>query len=100
MQGTQDLGRYLGVPIIHGRNSKQLYRYLIERIDKKLAGWKVNSLSFAGRVSLALSALNTIPAYTMQTVMLPIEVCNDIDRRIRSFIWGSTNGERRLHLLN
>ncbi|CAN1804498.1 Putative ribonuclease H protein At1g65750 [Linum perenne] len=100
MQGTQDLGRYLGVPIIHGRNLKHLYRYLIERIDKKLAGWKVNSLSFAGRVSLALSALNTIPAYTMQTAMLPNEVCNDIDRRIRSFIWGLSNGGRKLHLLN
>ncbi|CAN1177039.1 Putative ribonuclease H protein At1g65750 [Linum perenne] len=100
MQGTQDLGRYLGVPIIHGRNSKHLYRYLVERIEAKLAGWKVGSLSFAGRVSLALSALNTIPAYTMQTVLLPNEVCNAIDQKIRSFIWGSLNGERKMHLMN
>ncbi|CAN1837770.1 Putative ribonuclease H protein At1g65750 [Linum perenne] len=100
MQATQDLGRYLGVPIIHGRNSKNLYGYLVERIEKKLAGWKVKSLSFAGRVSLALSALNTIPSYTMQTSLLPTEVCNVIDKKIRSFIWGSHNGERKLHLLS
>ncbi|CAN1170063.1 Putative ribonuclease H protein At1g65750 [Linum perenne] len=100
MQGTQELGRYLGVPIIHGRNSKNLYRYLLERIENKLAGWKVNSLSSAGRVSLALSALNTIPAYTMQTTLLPNEVCNEIDKQIRNFIWGSFNGDRKLHLLS
>ncbi|CAN1351644.1 Putative ribonuclease H protein At1g65750 [Linum perenne] len=99
MQATQDLGRYLGVPIIHGRNSKNLYRYLVERIENRLAGWKVGSLSFAGRVSLATSVLNTIPTYTMQTTLLPNEICENIDKKIRSFIWGSINGERKLHLL-
>ncbi|CAN1163535.1 Putative ribonuclease H protein At1g65750 [Linum perenne] len=100
MQGTQSLGRYLGVPIIHGRNSKHLYQCVLERIENKLAGWKVQSLSFAGRVSLAISALNTIPAYLMQTTLLPNEVCNDIDKRIRDFIWGSFNGERKMHLIS
>ncbi|CAN1219300.1 Putative ribonuclease H protein At1g65750, partial [Linum perenne] len=97
---TQDLGRYLGVPLIHGRNSKQKYLYLIERIERKLAGWKVNSLSFAGRVSLAISTLNSIPTYVMQTTSLPIAICNIIDRKIRSFIWGSKEGARKIHLVN
>ncbi|CAN1126735.1 Putative ribonuclease H protein At1g65750, partial [Linum perenne] len=98
--GTQDLGRYLGVPLIHGRNLTRLYQFLVECIGKKLDGWKTGSLSFAGRVSLALSALNTIPAYTMQIALLPNEICNAIDQKIRSFIWGSYHGERKLHLLN
>ncbi|CAN1809470.1 Putative ribonuclease H protein At1g65750 [Linum perenne] len=100
IQATQNLGRYLGVPIIHGRNSNNLYHYLIDRMEKKLAGWKVGSLSMAGRVSLAMSALNSLPTYAMQTTLLPAEICEIIDRKIRSFIWGARDGERKLHLVN
>ncbi|CAN1805656.1 Putative ribonuclease H protein At1g65750 [Linum perenne] len=97
---TQNLEKYLGVPLIHGRNSKQLYQYLIERIDKKLAGWKLKSLSTAGRVTMAISVLNSLPTYVMQTTLLPVEVCSTIDKKIRDFIWGSSNGERKMHLVN
>ncbi|CAN1135617.1 Putative ribonuclease H protein At1g65750 [Linum perenne] len=100
MQPTQNLGRYLGVPLIHGRNSKGLYQYLIERLEQKLAGWKVGSLSMAGRVSLAISTLNSLPTYAMQTTLLPMEICEVIDRKIRSFIWGAKDGERKIHLIN
>ncbi|CAN1178262.1 Putative ribonuclease H protein At1g65750 [Linum perenne] len=100
IQATQNLGRYLGVPIIHGRNSKDLYNYIIDRMEQRLAGWKVNSLSMAGRVALAKSVLNTLPTYAMQTTLLPTETCNLIDKKIRDFIWGSTNGARKIHQVN
>ncbi|CAN1754315.1 Putative ribonuclease H protein At1g65750 [Linum perenne] len=100
IQATQNLGRYLGVPIIHGRNSKDLYQYIIDRMEQRLAGWKVNSLSMAGRVALAKSVLNTIPTYAMQTTLLPTETCALIDRKIRDFVWGSANGVRKVHHVN
>jgi len=40
MESMDDLGEYLGVPNIHGRTSKAQYQYVLERIDKRLAGWK------------------------------------------------------------
>ncbi|CAN1336983.1 Putative ribonuclease H protein At1g65750 [Linum perenne] len=49
---------------------------------RKLDGWKCNTLSLAGRVTLALSVLNSIPSYAMQT--------NRIDAIIRNFVWGSS----------
>ncbi|CAN1853260.1 hypothetical protein LINPERHAP1_LOCUS40956 [Linum perenne] len=52
--------------IIHGKNSKELYNYLLERMDAKLAGWKGRSLSQVGRVSLAQSVLNSLLTYVMQ----------------------------------
>ncbi|CAN1123547.1 Putative ribonuclease H protein At1g65750 [Linum perenne] len=69
-------------------------------MDKKLAGWKIKSLSTAGRVTMATSVLNSLPTYVMQTTLLPVEVCNTIDKKIRDFIWGSSNGERKMHLVN
>ncbi|CAN1163380.1 Putative ribonuclease H protein At1g65750 [Linum perenne] len=100
IQATQNLGRYLGVPIIHGKNSKDLYQYIIDRMEQRLAGWKVNSLTMAGRVALAKSVLNTLPTYAMQTTLLPTETCALIDRKIRDFIWGSANGSRKIHHVN
>ncbi|CAN1193208.1 Putative ribonuclease H protein At1g65750 [Linum perenne] len=97
---TSDLGRYLGVPILHGRVTKHTYDYLLDRLDSRLAGWKADNLSLAGRVTLASSVLNSLPCYVMQTAFLPVSLCDKIDRKIRNFIWGSSNGVRKLHNVN
>ncbi|CAN1180943.1 Putative ribonuclease H protein At1g65750, partial [Linum perenne] len=96
---TQHLGVYLGVPILHERTSARTYQCILDRIDQKLAGWKVKSLSLAGRVTLAQSVLSAIPAYVMQTAVIPVSTCEEIDRRIRNFVWGSTSEERKIHLV-
>ncbi|CAN1153626.1 Putative ribonuclease H protein At1g65750 [Linum perenne] len=69
-------------------------------MDKKLAGWKANNLSLAGRVTLASSVLNAIPSFAMQTAFLPASICDSIDRKIRNFIWGSVEGARKIHNIN
>ncbi|CAN1788669.1 Putative ribonuclease H protein At1g65750 [Linum perenne] len=97
---TQDLGRYLGVPVLHGRVTRSTYEFILARMDKKLAGWKANNLSLAGRVTLASSVLNAIPSYVMQTAFLPVHVCEVINKRIRDFVWGSVQGNRRIHNIN
>ncbi|CAN1810688.1 Putative ribonuclease H protein At1g65750 [Linum perenne] len=97
---TQDLGRYLGVPVLHGRTTRGTYQPIIDKLDNKLSGWKAKSLSLAGRVTLAKSALSAIPAYVMQTTVLPATTCEAIDKRIRDFVWGSTSEERKSHLIS
>ncbi|CAL1366122.1 unnamed protein product [Linum trigynum] len=100
IQETDDLGRYLGVPVLHGIISKTTFKYILEKIDRKLTAWKAKTLSLAGRVTLAQSVLNAIPTYAMQTSMLPVSICDDIDRRIRRFVWGSQEGKRKVHLVS
>ncbi|CAN1836497.1 Putative ribonuclease H protein At1g65750 [Linum perenne] len=97
---TQDLGRYLGVPILHEWVTSHTYQEILDRIDKKLAGWKVKTLSLAGRVTFAQSVLAAIPAYAMQTFVLPANTCEEIDRRIRKFVWGTTEEERKVSLVS
>ncbi|CAN1180887.1 Putative ribonuclease H protein At1g65750 [Linum perenne] len=36
----------------------------------------------------------------MQTSVLPISTCDEIDKRIRNFVWGSTSEERKVHLVS
>ncbi|CAN1133103.1 Putative ribonuclease H protein At1g65750 [Linum perenne] len=98
---TQNLGRYLGVPLLHGRITRNTYEFLLTRLDNKLTGWKANNLSLAGRVTFASSILNSIPSYkTDANSALPNYICEEIDRKILSFIWGSTDGVRKIHNIN
>lgn len=69
-------------------------------MNARLEGWQAKHLTMVGRLVLAKSVLCTIPYFSMQTMMLPDGVCDVIDKRIRSFLWGSTNHQRKCHLVN
>ncbi|CAI0409373.1 unnamed protein product [Linum tenue] len=85
--------------IVHGRVTKDTYKYILENLDKRLSGWKIRSLSLAGRVTLALSVLNALPNYVMQTAVLPCHICDVIDKKIRNFVWGAEEGRTKIHLV-
>ena len=45
---TQNLGKCLGFPLKHARSSSQDYNFIIEKVQRKLVGWKSVLLSFTG----------------------------------------------------
>ncbi|KAL7222108.1 hypothetical protein ACSBR1_023926 [Camellia fascicularis] len=96
---TSDLGKYLGVPLIHGRVSWRHYNGILNKMQMKLAGWKTSVLSLVGRTTLIQSVSSALPAYTMQTVAFPKRVCNDIDKMNRNFLWGDTLEKKKIHLV-
>lgn len=98
MSLTTDLSIYLGVPLIHGRMSKNNFNHVISKIQSRLAGWKSKLLSLAGRATLVQTVTSTILNHTMQTLSLPkllvtkltnsIETSSEETRRIkRKFTW-------------
>ena len=60
---TPNLGNYLGFPIKHHGGRNEDLNFILERIKQKLAGWKANLLSLAGRAILIQASTTTIPAY-------------------------------------
>ncbi|RDX72206.1 putative ribonuclease H protein, partial [Mucuna pruriens] len=68
---TNDLGKYLGVTIIHKRASKRIYQFILNKVGQRLNNWKAKTHSFSGRVSLAKSVLQALPSYVMQSTYLP-----------------------------
>ena len=62
---TPSLGRYLGFPIKHPGSSSHDFNFILERVKQKLAGWKANMLSLAGRTVLIQASSATIPSYIM-----------------------------------
>lgn len=97
---TSDVGKYLGVPIIHGRVRGSSFHSIVNKVKMRLSNWATNSLSFAGRATLVQSVLQTIPTYSMQVFRFPVAVCKELDQLCRNFLWGHSNQQRKIHLVN
>lgn len=89
----------LGIPLRHGKVSRNHYNFILDKMKAKLASWKANSLSFAGRKILVQSVMSTLPVYAMQSQKLPEHICTKIDRISRDFLWGSSDEKKKPHLL-
>lgn len=65
-------------------NEHIYFKFNFDRIQSKLADWKMRLLNKAGRV----------------TLWLPSSVCYNINRLVWNFIWGRSDGGNGLHLMN
>lgn len=61
---------------------------LIEKVEKKLGGWKGKFLSNGCRLELVRSVLSAIPIYYMTCFRLPQWVIARINKVRRGFLWG------------
>lgn len=62
---TTSLDKYLGFPMLKGRAKKEDFNFIIEKMQKRLASWKLKLLNKAGRMTLGQSVLTSIPTYYM-----------------------------------
>ena len=54
---------YLGMPLGASHNSPSIWNSILEKIERKLAGWKKLYLSKGGRLILLKSTLSSLPTY-------------------------------------
>ncbi|KAF7838223.1 ribonuclease H [Senna tora] len=97
---TDDLERYLGMPLLHGRMSRSKFLFILDKVKARLSGWKRNCLSLAGRTTLARSVISSMPYFAMQSTKIPKSICFDIEKHQRQFIWGHEEGTRKVHAVN
>ncbi|XP_061373061.1 uncharacterized protein LOC133315448 [Gastrolobium bilobum] len=97
---VKNIGRYLGSMMQHGRVKRSLYDGIVDRVKEKLSNWERQCLSQAGRITLAQSVMTTIPFFQMQSCMLPMSVCDDIERMQRRIIWGDSDIQKKNHLIS
>lgn len=62
-----NLRTYLGFPLRHSGLSNQDLNFVLDKVNQRLAGWKANLLSLAGRKILIQATTSAIPFYIMQT---------------------------------
>jgi hypothetical protein len=67
---------------------------VIEKIGKRLPGWKKNFFSYPGRKLLINSVLSTMPTYFLTVHKMPNWGLSKIDKYRRNFLWKGENPDK------
>ncbi|XP_019157468.1 PREDICTED: uncharacterized protein LOC109154044 [Ipomoea nil] len=95
-----DLGRYLGLPSALGRNKTAAFRYVEEKVRERIGSWQNKLLSRVGKEVLLKSIAQAMPIFTMSMFLLPLRVCDTIEKLFNRFWWGGGGtGTRGIHWL-
>ena len=86
----------LGLPLLVGKNKKNTFWDIKERLAKKLAGWKEKLLSKAGKEVLIKAVVQAIPTYSMSCFKIPDSLCDEMTSLIRNIWWGQCSEERKM----
>ncbi|XP_057425675.1 uncharacterized protein LOC130719041 [Lotus japonicus] len=97
VKAVESYDKYLGLPTIIGKSKNQIFRFVKERVWKKLKGWKERTLSRVGREVLIKAVAQAIPSYVMSCFILPNGLCNEIEGMISRFYWGGDVTRRGMH---
>ena len=81
---------YHDMPLGASHNSLSIWNPILEKIERKLAGWKKMYLSKRGRLMLLKSTLSSLPTYFLSLFTIPTYVVNKIEKLHRDFLWGDS----------
>lgn len=81
--------KYLGLPLFSSRLSLVDCQPLIDKFRKKLRGWKSLLVSYAGRLYLIRSTLNSFHLFWTSCFLMLKSCLDELEKIIRNFFWGS-----------
>ncbi|XP_074304835.1 uncharacterized protein LOC141639660 [Silene latifolia] len=91
--------RYLGVPIQPGKISKKDCNSLVEKMVTRIRSLGAKKLSYAGRVVLINSVLNTLYNYWAAMFVIPKAAIKRVETICRNFLWDSSTEYHRVPLV-
>ena len=92
--------KYLGLALGAKWKDRAVWIPIIEKVDRRLAGWKRLYLSKGGRLILIKSTLSNLPTYLLSPFPIPADIAYRIDQLQRNFLWGGLGDDSKRYLVN
>ena len=70
---------YLGMPLGTLYKTTSIWNSILERMEKKLLGWKRLYLSKGGRLTLLISTISSLPTYYLSHFTIPKAVATRLE---------------------
>ena len=84
--------KYLGMPLGTSFKTASIWNPILEKMEKKLLGWKRLYLFKGGRLTLLKSTLSSLPTYYLSLFTIPKAVVERLESIQRNFLWGFSEG--------
>ncbi|KAI3793650.1 hypothetical protein L1987_36270 [Smallanthus sonchifolius] len=89
--------KYLGLMVGANMNRVTNWKPVYDLFDARLAKWKAGLLSIGGRITLIRAVLESLPIYYFSLYRAPVQVINELEAKIRNFLWGGDGNNRKMH---
>lgn len=88
--------KYLGFPIVTCRLLNRHLEDLLEKIKRKIEGWKARLLSKGARLILLRHVLSSVPVHLLSIIPIPKSTIESLNRTFSSFfgVWKIGNQKR------
>ena len=91
--------KYLGMLLGTSFKITSIWNPILEKMEKKLSGWKCLYLSKGGRLTLLRSTLSSLPRYFLSLFTISKVVAASMECIQRNFLWGSFVGSFKYPLV-
>ncbi|KAH9709496.1 putative reverse transcriptase/RNA-dependent DNA polymerase [Citrus sinensis] len=89
--------KYLGLPPMLGRNKMSFFKEVKLKVTSKISSWHHKLFSAGGKEILIKAVAQAVPAYAMSVFKLPKGLCEDIQKEIARFWWGTKKDKHGIH---
>ncbi|KAL0385879.1 UNVERIFIED_CONTAM: putative mitochondrial protein [Sesamum radiatum] len=91
--------KYLGLPYFIGRNKRDLFSFVRNRVWQCISGWKEKFLLQVGKEILIKSIIQSIPSYCMNCFRLPNSLLNELEGLAANFFWNDAE-KKKIHWIS
>ncbi|XP_058092672.1 uncharacterized protein LOC131239131 [Magnolia sinica] len=84
-------------PSLFQRQPQELNPSLIQKILRRIEGWKSKLLNPAVKAILIKNVLSSIPIHILSALNIPAAVSNSLEADFADFFWGTAEGRQKKH---
>ncbi|XP_058784579.1 uncharacterized protein LOC131659399 [Vicia villosa] len=88
---------FLGIPIRGNPRKCSFWVPLMNKMKKRLSGWKNRFLNLGGRITLLKLVLCSLSIFTMSFFKMPLKVVKEFTSIQGNFLWGGMEEKKKIH---